>query len=171
MRKSHAWKLLATELCGRTRRAEVAAILPALALAGVWFGGHGLGIVALTCLPLLLLRPGASGRQVPQPRGPRDGVTGLCLRDEAIAAIDAMIDSTAQHRRGLICLVLGLDDPQGLVARLGQSTHDRAVRQLAVRARSALRDEGPGTGCLPADLGLHTRAGEENRTPVRSLGS
>ena len=108
--------------------------MPAAVIAGLWFGVNGLAIVALSALPLLFLgpRPQAATHQ-----DWCDAVSGLPLRDAALASLDRALEVPG---RATACLAVGIDDAQDILDRHGQAAHDRILRRLAERLQVALRE-------------------------------
>jgi len=125
-------------------RAELVGIVPAMALAGFWFGPKGAAIIAIAALPMAVRlswrTTGSQTDATPLRADWRDAVSGLPLRAAALATLDAILQSRSTHGKATAALVLGLDDPQGLVERFGQATHDRILRRLAERLTATLRE-------------------------------
>ncbi len=122
--------------------AELWGLIPALVLAGLWFGARGAVIVAVAALPALwlaLVRAGP-GRGAADGAGEgRDGVTGLPLRSAAEGALDRVLAAAPLTGKSTGCLVLGLDEAPQILDRHGQAAHDRIMRAVGERLAGALR--------------------------------
>lgn len=100
----------------------------------MWFGPNALAVVAVAALPMILRRPPPAGGEAHRPL---DAVSGLPLREAAVASLDQTLTIPG---RSSACLVLALDGAQDIVDRHGQAAHDRILRQIAERLQSALRE-------------------------------
>ena len=101
--------------------------LPALVLAGHWYGGEGVLVLFAITLTLVLLVIGMFDGE--RPVGPRDGLTGLPTRQALVEAIDTTFASATQ----LCVAVLQVDAP---AAGSGFALVRDAV-SIAVAARAA----------------------------------
>lgn len=119
---------------GTLVRPELLGLLPAAVIAGLWLGAEGLAIVAVAALPLLFI---AQRPQVASSKDWCDAVSGLPLRDAALASLDRAL---AAPGRTTACLAVGIDDAQDILDRHGQAAHDRILRRLAERLQVALRE-------------------------------
>jgi diguanylate cyclase (GGDEF)-like protein len=121
-------------------RWELATFIPAIALAGLWFGTEALLLVSATALGVAWVT-----RPLPQPTSgapdhAHDGLTALPLRAEAVTIMDALVQEAANSSRATTCLVLGFDDPQVLVRQLSHHEFDHVLQRTVERLRGALRD-------------------------------
>ncbi|MCE5973659.1 GGDEF domain-containing protein [Sinirhodobacter sp. WL0062] len=112
--------------------------MPAIALAGLWFGGEALAVVTSIAIGVAWsTRP--LGAPTPRER-PRDGVTGLPLRAEAVEIMGMLHDDAAATARSTASFVLGLDDPGALAREMTETEFDMLLRRTAERLRHVLRD-------------------------------
>lgn len=121
-------------------RWELAVFVPAIALAGLWFGAEALILVAATALSVAWVT-----RPLPAPTDgmlhhAHDGATALPLRAEAMTIMDALVQEATQSARGTTCLVIGLDEPQILARQINHHEFDHVMRCVVERLRGALRD-------------------------------
>ena len=124
----------------RLRRPENLAFLPALTLAAFWLGGEEVLILTALGLPLIYLMTGAFGvSPAPPQTAPRDGETGLVLRQGAVDMLDPILANATRSGQTTACLVLYLDESRGLVAHHGHAAHAEVLRRTADRLRGALR--------------------------------
>lgn len=114
-------------------RREMVAFLPAVALAGLWFGLEAMTLLGATAVivawmtrPLMVLHDGEDERA----RG----------RIEAEAALNALIKDTQTTGRSTTCLVLGLDDAASVARPLTRTEHDRLSQALSERIHATLRE-------------------------------
>ena len=112
--------------------------MPAIALAGLWFGAEALAVVASIAIAVAWsTRP----LEAPTPREqPRDGVTGLPLRAESVEIMGMLLDDAAATARSTACFVLGFDDPDALAREMTETEFDMLLRRTGERLRSVLRD-------------------------------
>ncbi len=111
------------------------AFLPALCLAGFWFGGEGTLMAIAGLVPITYLVIGGTlQRNWVQP--PLDGVHDR-------AAFDALIENinTKAHETGRqsALFAIGLEDYEGLTERYGQSATDSVIRATGERIATVLR--------------------------------
>ncbi len=119
-------------------RREMVAFLPAVSLAGLWFGLEGVALVGLTALIVAWMsRPLAlpdEDEEAPPVRHP------LPQRAEAEAMLEAALQESLVSARSTACLVVGIDDP-GVVARqLSRTEFETFLHAFAERIRSVLRN-------------------------------
>lgn len=117
-------------------RREMVAFLPAVALAGLWFGLEAMTLLGLTALIVAwMTRPLA----IPE-EDEAEEVAAPPQRAEAEAAMDALLKEATSTGRGTACLVVGIDEP-GLVARqLSRAEYDGFLAQFGERIRGVLRN-------------------------------
>jgi len=130
----------AERLAAVLMRREIAVFVPAIGLAGFWFGGEAMLLLALTALgvawvtrPLPIPSEELEGRAT-------DGVTGLPLRAEAEERLDELLQEATRHGRGTACLVIGLDHPERWLRQVSRTEFDEIVWRTSERLRSAVRD-------------------------------
>ncbi len=119
------------------RRPELLAFVPAITLAAFWIGGEEYLLLAALGLPLLMALVGSirSTEATHEAQLPRDGVTGLPMRDELIAALDGTLD------RGLAttAFVVTLDLAEDVRVRHGQAVYEGLLRLSGERLVAVLR--------------------------------
>lgn len=118
----------------------VLAFLPAITLGAFWLWGEAALVITSLGLPLLFAFVGAFDERARAPAVPRDGVTGLLLRDGFEAAMDRIYAETKRSGLRSACFVLELDDYRDLEERHGQAAADRVALQTGERIFAALRD-------------------------------
>lgn len=119
-------------------RREMAVFLPAIGLAGLWFGADAMILIAATALGVAWM-----GRNLPplgQTAAGLDAATGLCLRPEAEAQIDRALATAREAGGKTAALVVGFDDEESVQADRSQTEVDHLLRRSAERLRGALRD-------------------------------
>lgn len=117
-------------------RREMVMFLPAVALAGLWFGLEAMALIGATALLV-----GWMSRPLGAACGDADDSTGLPLRAEATRILSRRLRQAAATGRNTACLVLGLDDAQTLSHRLGPDRMAEVMRRIADRLHGALREE------------------------------
>lgn len=129
-------------------RVEILAMFPLLALGAVWWGEAEIIFATSVLLPALLalqaLRPPARGTG---DAGPRDGKTGLPMRDGFLAALDRAMNSPEAQGRATACLIAEIDEFPDLVARWGSAAGDQILRRSAERLQTSLR-RGDFVACI-----------------------
>jgi diguanylate cyclase len=126
------------DLAAWTRQPELLVFLPALTLAGFWYGGEQVLVALAVGVPFLVaiagaIRPGA--RQTSQ----LDTLSGLIQRPQLILAMDAILLAEAETGRTTACLVVLLDDADRLLDRHGRAAKTEVLSQCADRVIGALR--------------------------------
>lgn len=119
-------------------RREMVAFLPAVALAGLWFGLEGMSLVGFTALMVAWM-----SRPLAIPDEPEEALPGpspLPQRAEAEAILDAALKEAMSTRRGTACLVVGFDDPGAVARQLSRTEFDIFLQAFAERIRSVLRN-------------------------------
>lgn len=139
---------LARGIRGALARVEFLAIFPLLALGAVWIGEAEIIFATSVLLPALLalqaLRPPA---RIDPDTGPRDGKTGLPMREAFLTALDRSMNSPEAQGRATACLIAEIDDFPDLVARWGASAGDQILRRSAERIQTSLR-RGDAVACI-----------------------
>lgn len=131
---------LAERMASVVLRREIAVFLPAIGLAGLWFGADAMGLLAATALGVAwVTRPVPLLTEDPE-SAVLDGVTGLPLRPEAESKMEALLREARQTARGTACLVLGIDEPERWQRRVSPSEFDEMIWRTAERIRGAVRD-------------------------------
>jgi len=117
----------------------VLAFLPAVTLGAFWLWGEAALVIASLGLPLLFAFVGAFDDRARAPTVPRDGVTGLLLRDGFETALERTWAETRRSGLRSACFVLELDDYRELEERHGQAAADQVALQTGERICGALR--------------------------------
>ncbi|TDK43883.1 putative bifunctional diguanylate cyclase/phosphodiesterase [Antarcticimicrobium luteum] len=117
----------------------VLAFLPAITLGAFWLWGEAALVITSLGLPLLFAFVGAFDERARAPSVPRDGVTGLLLRDGFEAALERVYAETSRSGLRSACFVLELDDFRDLEERHGQAAADQVALQTGERIGAALR--------------------------------
>ena len=120
-------------------RPEILVFLPALALAGLWFGPKGLALVAAFALPAAFLTLRHDRAPGPLLEVPTDVVTGLPLRTELLARLDRAFLEGRQTGRTTACLMIALDEADTLEKRFGAAAFNDILARTADRISGALR--------------------------------
>jgi EAL domain-containing protein (putative c-di-GMP-specific phosphodiesterase class I)/GGDEF domain-containing protein len=119
---------------------QLLAFVPALTLAGYWYGGEAMLLVSAMFLPAatgLLHLFGGNRRN--QFDGGRDADTGLALPLAVEAALDMAYAEAEETGRRSACLALSIDDWETLRPRLGEPAWAAAMREWGWRLQGALR--------------------------------
>ncbi len=129
-------------LAGRFLPPQVLGLIPAVLMAWYWFGAPGAAVVLVAGLPVAFwpqgsVAPDAAPSQPPQ--APRDGLSGLCLRESAEQALQSVLKHAASTGKTTAALVVSLDDGRSIVEHHGQAAHDQVVRRMAERILVTMR--------------------------------
>lgn len=116
-------------------RRELIPFLPAIALAGTWFGGESMVLLGLTAVAVAWLT-----RPAPPAQSETDPVTGLPQRAEAERILNELLESSARSGLNTACLVVGLDDAEPLRLRLGREDFEALLQRIVERLRTTLRE-------------------------------
>lgn len=149
-------------LAAQLRRPELLLFLPALTLAAFWLGGEHVLVLTALGTPLLFAIAGAFQVGAERSSVLPDALSGLSLRPQIIAALEAILRDTAVSGRTTACLVVQFDDIDQILDRHGRAAQTEVLARSAERICSALR-----TGDMVARLeggGLAVALG-----PVRRL--
>ncbi|SFN03300.1 EAL domain, c-di-GMP-specific phosphodiesterase class I (or its enzymatically inactive variant) [Thioclava dalianensis] len=120
-------------------RRELVVFLPAVALAGLWFGLEGLLLLGLTALLVAwMTRPLPPPALTPE--AARDPVTGLPLRAEAEAIMESYLTEAMVTERRTACIVVGFDAPELLLRQMPRSSFEDVMQRSAERLSGMLRD-------------------------------
>ncbi|HEY0213933.1 MAG TPA: GGDEF domain-containing protein [Paenirhodobacter sp.] len=118
-------------------RLELLPFLPAVALAGYWFGAPALILLALTAISVAwLTNPvrGLSGAGHP----PLTAIQPH--RSEAEAVLDQFLIDGRQNGLRTACMVVGLDCANEVLTHLGHDDFEALIRRIGVRLHGTLRD-------------------------------
>lgn len=116
-------------------RRELIPFLPAIALAGMWFGHESMVLLGMTAVAVAWLT-----RPAPVEASDIDPVTGLPQRAEAEKILDSLLENSARSALNTACLVVGLDDAEPLRLRLGREDYETLLQRLVERLRTTLRE-------------------------------
>ncbi|RBP88195.1 diguanylate cyclase/phosphodiesterase [Rhodobacter sp. 140A] len=118
-------------------RKELLPFLPAMLLAGVWFGIDAMLVIGVTALAVAwLTRPLAPAAD----SAGGDGVTGLPLRRESELLMDDLLREAERTGRHTACLVIGCDESERLERQLLPDEFETLLQLLADRLRGAVRE-------------------------------
>ncbi|SIO29921.1 putative bifunctional diguanylate cyclase/phosphodiesterase [Vannielia litorea] len=118
-------------------RPQIVTFLPALMLAGYWFGGEGVILIAALLFPVLALMGGLLERG--DSSGRRDGATDLLLREDFLDLLGEAIPRAEAQNWTTACFVLEIDDWPTLVERVGKTAAETVLRRTGERIESAMR--------------------------------
>lgn len=118
-------------------RREMVAFLPAVALAGLWFGLDAMALLGATAVIVAwMTRPLAV--PLDDDDAPQTG------RIEAETVLGSQIRAAQGTGRSTACLVLGLDEESALARQLTRAEFEEVQARLAERIRASLRE----TDCI-----------------------
>lgn len=118
-------------------RPQALAFVPALALAGYWYGLAGLAALLAVLTPLILLTGGIAGRS---PSGVGvDALTGLASREGFIQHLDTLLAEAEDQGSSVIVLAIGLDEAEALRSRFGTTGLETALLRIADRVDGSVR--------------------------------
>ncbi|RMD91816.1 MAG: GGDEF domain-containing protein [Alphaproteobacteria bacterium] len=120
---------------------QILAFVPAITLAGFWYGGEGMLVASTLFLPALMGLVSLFEQQTPARPAPagRDPGTGLALPSSVEAAIDEALETASQTGRRPACLALAIDEAETLRPRLGETGWEQAMKEWGWRLQGALR--------------------------------
>lgn len=120
-------------------RRELVVFVPAVALAGLWFGLQAMMLLGLTALIVAWMT-----RPIPIPEDLveelPDLVTGLPQRTESEGIMQMMISDAASSGRSTACLVVGIDEARGIARQMTAPDFDMLQSMMGARLRGALRE-------------------------------
>lgn len=120
------------------RRAELMVFLPAVTLAAFWLGGEQSLILVALIAPMVFALAGAFRFQ--DQRGYlADGLGGLALRSQIVAALDHSLEEATLTGRATACLVVQFDNIETLLDRHGRAAQTEVLTRSAERLIGALR--------------------------------
>lgn len=112
------------------------AFLPALVLGGYWLGGEQMLIMVALGFPICLAFAGVLGPREDVSRRGEDNVIG---RDSFEAALQTAALTASKSSRRTGCILIELDDFDGLQARFGRAGLEALMISLLDRLRSSIR--------------------------------
>ena len=132
-----AWLVL-RRIAAWIRRPELLVFLPALTLAGFWYGGESVLVALAVGIPFTVALAGAI-RVHADPLASLDTLSGLIQRPQLVTAMDAVLQAGAETGRTTACLVVLLDEGDRLFERHGRAAKAEILSQSADRMIGALR--------------------------------
>lgn len=118
---------------------QTIAFAPAICLCAYWFGGEAALAVTALLFPMVLLAlsfEGLSGSRA----APTDGLTGLPLVDAIEQQMTTILNARATTGRTTACLVLEVENFEGLKSSFGDEAGDKLLVQVAQRLSGTLRE-------------------------------
>jgi len=115
------------------------AFLSGVMLAGYWFGGAGLLLFAGLAIPGGVALASVLAGQGLISSG-KDGLTGLPLRRQGLAALADAMEQAPRHGRATMCLAIEIDDFDSYARNHDASVADEVMLRVADRLQSTLRD-------------------------------
>ncbi len=114
------------------------AFIPAISLGSFWIGGEALLLGVALILPALIsiLRTEPSATK----DFPRDGLTGLMLRDGLENLLDINLNIARETGKNTAALVMQLDDFDEFTDRHGHKASDDIRKQVGLRLKDSMRD-------------------------------
>lgn len=113
-------------------------LYPALGLAFLWFGPRGAAIAGLAGVPMAVLsmrRATAAARP-----GSDEPASETPPRLRVAAALDRAVAAQESTGKTSACILVGLDEPDQLVATYGREACERAMGRIGERLASVLRE-------------------------------
>ncbi|NNE52869.1 MAG: GGDEF domain-containing protein [Sulfitobacter sp.] len=114
------------------------AFIPALCLAGFWFGGEGALIVIAALVPVVYL---AGGGFQSRPGYQTYTGPGLCPREIFEERLEEVFQIAKHADKHSATLCIGIEDLDALIDRHGQAAVDTVMRQTGERILSILRTQ------------------------------
>lgn len=118
---------------------RLAAIMPAIVLLAYWLGGEPALIFLAIGGPALLVT--LSLLNSANPTGTRDPVTGLALRDDAVATANAFIRAQDDTGSSTAAIVVGMNDFDELCDRAGELDANTVLTRCGERIAALLRND------------------------------
>lgn len=121
-------------------RRELVVFVPAIVLAGYWFGLEALILVAGTALAVAwVTRPmHARTAEAEAALSREDG--GRPLREEAAEILGCYVERAQAAGRSTTCLVIGIDEEEVMIRQMTRQEFDEVIRRTSERLRGALRE-------------------------------
>jgi diguanylate cyclase (GGDEF)-like protein len=119
-------------------RREAVPFLPAVLLAGVWYGGLMVLVVSAVLFPLVFAVLGTS-RSIARRNLARDGLTGLAMRETLLAALDEVFAEGPRGGRTTAAFAIAIDDYAEIVGRHGTHAAEEVQRRTGERLAAAVR--------------------------------
>lgn len=121
------------------RRPELMVFLPAVTLAAFWFGGEEALILTALAAPLIFTISGAFRFKDTAKLPLADGLSGLSLRPQMVAMLDAVLSDCESGGRMTGCLVVQFDEASMILDRHGRAAQAEVLLRSAERICSSLR--------------------------------
>ncbi|NKB26909.1 MAG: EAL domain-containing protein [Rhodobacteraceae bacterium] len=118
---------------------QALAFVPALTLAGFWLGGEGLLVLLALLLPASFALVRQSRAPISWDDMPRDGLTGLPLRQSALERLDRFLQNGTQLDLSTACMALRMDRFEDLGGKHAQAFRDTVLMRVAERLKAAVR--------------------------------
>lgn len=115
-------------------RREMVAFLPAVALAGLWFGLEAMTLLGITAVIVAWMT-----RPTQVPADPDDEVIAPPERVEIEAALDGLIRESNSSGRNTACIVLGVDEAHLISGSMTRLEFEEFQRLLSERLHATLR--------------------------------
>ncbi|MFN6951380.1 MAG: putative bifunctional diguanylate cyclase/phosphodiesterase [Albidovulum sp.] len=113
-------------------------LYPALGLALLWFGPRGAAVVAVAGVPMAFVaRAGATPRACADAG---DASVAVPVRQAIAAALDRAFETQETSGRASACILVGIDEPEQIVATYGQEAYDRTMIRMGERVGAVLRE-------------------------------
>lgn len=122
-------------------RPELLTFIPAFGLAGLWYGWQGIALVFVSAVAVAwMARTDLQPAAFEPEEDLRDPLTGLRLRTQGEAALDAALARSLETGRTCACMVVGVDEAHAIVRKEGTGTLNIVLSAVAERLTSALRE-------------------------------
>jgi diguanylate cyclase (GGDEF)-like protein len=120
-------------------RKEALPFVPALLLAGVWFGGEMVLVLAAVLFPALYVL----GRDEPGGvrRGEDDGLTGLALGSDLVEALDGVFVEAARTGRSTVAFAIEVDAFDRIETQHGLHAAEVVLKRVAERIAGVVREK------------------------------
>lgn len=119
-------------------RREMVAFLPAVSLAGLWFGLEGMTLVGVTALIVAWMsRPLAIPEEIEEDGG---ALRALPQRADAEEMMQAAAQDAQAAGKGTACLVIGIDDPAAVSRQMSRAEFEDFQQAVGARIRGVLRN-------------------------------
>ncbi len=119
------------------RRPELLVFLPAITLAGFWFGGEQVLVALAIGVPFIVTFAGAF-RLLPH-AAPTDMLSGMIQRPQFLSMIDTILAREEDTGQTTACLVVLFDDADRMLDRHGRAARVEILTRNADRMMGAMR--------------------------------
>ncbi len=119
------------------RRPELLVFLPAITLAGFWYGGEPVLVALAIGVPFIFTFAGAFRLHAPSPAV--DTLSGMIQRPQLLAMMDTILKGEEQTGQTTACLVVLFDDADRTFDRHGRSARIEILSRSADRMIGAMR--------------------------------